>query len=104
MNKLHDSIAEALSHFRFKHLTSDALRNISAPFAMQAVHMVRTNKHGPALTRALGHLRRAKDEAVTAYFTKQGDELQAIAMQVIADADEWLSTFGVPFVIADKAP
>ena len=103
MTKLHDAVADVLQHFRFSHLLPH-LQPISAPFALQAVHAVRTTPPGPGLTRALNHLRRAKDEAVTAHLAKRGDELQRAAQKVIAEADNWLATHGSPFVIADEAP
>jgi hypothetical protein len=99
---LHNSVAEQLTHFRFGHLP-DHLQRISAPYCLLAVHLVRTTPNGPGVTRTLGHLRRAKDEAVTAAIVggKTADELQAVALKVIGEADEWLAKNGLPFVIAD---
>ena len=102
---MHISIAEQLNHFRFGHLPEN-LRRVSVTFCLQAVHAVRTIPSGPGLTRALGHLRRAKDEAVTAAISagKSDAEIQETAQMVIAEADDYLAKHGSPFMVADAAP
>lgn len=102
---MHNSIAEQLSHFGFSHLP-EPLQRVSAPFCLLAVHMVRTVGSGPGVTRALGHLRRAKDEAITATLNagKSPEEVQETANAVLASADEWLAEHGAPFMLLDAAP
>lgn len=102
---MHISTAEQLGNFAFDHL-KEHLQAVSAPFALMATHMVRTIPSGPGLTRALGHLRRAKDEAVTATIAagKSAEDLQESARAVMGDADAHLVANGSPFNVVDQAP
>jgi hypothetical protein len=102
---MNNAIKEQLSHFRFDHLP-EHLQAVSAPFCLQAVHLVRTVGSGPGVTRALGHLRRAKDEAVTAKLNagKSPEEFDTAAHAVIDSADEWLAKNDSPFMMLATAP